>query len=409
MRRLSDTGMRRLAWVVWWVMPVSFAVSLPVMYADPRTSGSWSNGQAAFDVMLMSFPLVGLLILRRQPRNAVGWLLEGVGLAWGVGGFFDTYAIYGLVIHPGSLPGAGIVAALSEGMWVPGIGLMGTFLILLYPDGHLPSPRWRPVAWLSAITLVVVMLVIDFLPSKMSEGPVPDMTNPIGWEAGEGVLTVLLIVFLPLVPISILACATGLVTRFRRARGVERQQLKWLATAGAVVAFLYLLTMVSVLLIKSTALTQTPVLDFLQNAALLSFVLLPVAIGMAILRHGLYEIDVVIKRTLVYAVLTATLLGIYLGSVLLLQLLLSPLTEKSDFAVAGSTLAAAALFGPVRRRIQLTVDRRFYRSKYDAARTVDEFGARLRHQVDLDAVGADLRGVVHASVQPAYVTLWIRP
>jgi len=357
----------------------------------------------------MAFPLVGLLILRRQPRNAVGWLLEGVGLAWGVGGFFDTYAIYGLVIHPGSLPGAGIVAALTEGMWVPGIGLMGTFLILLYPDGHLPSPRWRPVAWLSAITLVVVMLVIDFLPSKMSEGPVPDMTNPIGWEAGEGVLTVLLIVFLPLVPISILACATGLVTRFRRARGVERQQLKWLATAGAVVAFLYLLTMVSVLLIKSTALTQTPVLDFLQNAALLSFVLLPVAIGMAILRHGLYEIDVVIKRTLVYAVLTATLLGIYLGSVLLLQLLLSPLTEKSDFAVAGSTLAAAALFGPVRRRIQLTVDRRFYRSKYDAARTVDEFAARLRHQVDLDAVGADLRGVVHASVQPAHVTLWIRP
>jgi len=408
MRPLSDTGMRRLAWVMWWVMPVSFAVSLPVMYADPRT-GSWSNAQAAFDVMLMAFPLVGLLILRRQPRNAVGWLLEGVGLAWGVGGFFDTYAIYGLVIVPGSLPGAGIVAALTEGMWVPGIGLMGTFLILLYPDGHLPSPRWRPVAWLSAITLVVVMLVIDFLPSKMQEGPVPDMTNPIGWEAGEGVLTVLLIVFLPLVPISILACAAGLVTRFRRARGVERQQLKWLATAGAVVAFLYLLTMVSVLLIKSTALTQTPVFDVLQNAALLSFVLLPVAIGMAILRHGLYEIDVVIKRTLVYAVLTATLLGIYLGSVLLLQLLLSPLTEESDFAVAGSTLAVAALFGPVRRRIQLTVDRRFYRSKYDAARTVDEFTARLRHQVDLDAVGADLRGVVHASVQPAYVTLWIRP
>ena len=139
------------------------------------------------------------------------------------------------------------------------------------------------------------MLVIDFLPGKMEEGPVPDMTNSIGWEAGEGVLTVLLIVFLPLVPISILACAAGLVTRFRRARGVERQQLKWLATAGAVVAFLYLLTMVSVLLIKSTALTQTPVFDFLQNAALLSFVLLPVAIGMAILRHGLYEIDVVIN------------------------------------------------------------------------------------------------------------------
>ncbi len=412
MRQLSDTGLRRLAWAMWWVMPVSIAVSVFVMYADPRTSGSWNNAAAselAFVVMIMAFPLVGLLILRQQPRNAIGWLLEGVGLAWGVGGFFDAYATYGLVIHPGSLRGAGVVAALNEGSWVPGIGLMGTFLILLYPDGHLPSPRWRPVAWLSAVTLVVVMLVIDFLPSKMQEGPVPGMTNPIGWEAGEGVLTVLLIVFLPLVPISILACATGLVTRFRRARGVERQQLKWLATAGAVVAFLYLLTMVSVLLAERNALTQTPVLGVLQNAALLSFVLLPVAIGMAILRHGLYEIDVVIKRTLVYAVLTATLVGVYLGSVLLLQLFLSPLTEKSDFAVAGSTLAVAALFGPVRRRTQLTVDRRFYRSNYDAAQTVDEFAARLRHQVDLDAVGADLRGVVHASVQPAYVTLWIRP
>lgn len=411
MRRLSDGTLRRLAWVAWWVMPASFAVSVPLQYVN--TSGHGPPSGSAFDLvftsLIMGFPLVGLLILRQQPRNVIGWLMEGVGLVWGISGLLDAYAFYGLVVAPGSLPAPDVVAALLEGIWAPGIGLMGTFVILMYPDGHLPSPRWRPAAWLSGVTLVMVTLVIDLIPGQLQEGPVPGMANPIGWQAGEGVLTILLIVFLPLVPLSILLCVTGLVTRFRRSRGIERQQLKWLASAGAVVASLYLLAMLSHLLTGTTALTQTPALDILQKVCLLSFVILPVAIGMAVLRHGLYEVDVVINRTLVYATLTAMLVVVYLGSVLLLQLALSPLTNESDLAVAGSTLTVAAVFRPARFRIQRTVERRFYRSKYDAGLTVEEFAARLRREVDLDAVGADLRDTIHASVQPAHVSLWIRP
>ncbi|MEO7422009.1 MAG: hypothetical protein ABIU87_06405 [Ornithinibacter sp.] len=411
MRTVSDRALRRLAWAAFWVLPVAWLVGIPLRYADPRTQGTWS-GSDVFDLALVGlivvFPLVGLLVLRQQPRNVIGWLLVGVGLVWGVTGLLDAYAVYGLVIAPGALPGAQIGAALNEAAWAPGFGLIGTFLILLYPDGHLPSPRWAPVAWVAGVALAVVTVVIDLTPSTLEEGPVPGMTNPLGWTAGEGALRVALVVFLPLVPLSILACAAGLITRFRRSRGVERQQLKWLASAGAVVASMYLISTLSVLLVNIGPVTQTRALDVFQRACLLSFVLVPVAIGMAVLRHGLYEIDVVINRALVYASLTAMLLVVYLGSVLLLQLVLTPLTNESDLAVAGSTLAVAALFGPARRRIQRTVDRRFYRSKYDAEVTVDAFATRLRHEVDLDAVGSDLLTAVDSTMQPAHASLWVR-
>ena len=253
-------------------------------------------------------------------------------------------------------------------------------------------------------------VAIVFQPGKMEEGPVPAMENPIGSHAAQPVLSVLLAVFLPLLPLCIVACAVALVRRFRRSRGIERQQLKWLATAGAVVAFAYLLTMVSVFL-KDTNLISADATGWvtaLQTLSVLSFVLLPAAIGIAILRHRLYGIDVIINRALVYGFLTGTLAAVYLGSVLFLQLVLSPLTNQSDLAVAGSTLAVAALFGPVRTRSRHVVDRRFYRSRYDATRTLDDFAVRLRHELDLDAVGADLRAAVHATVQPAHVSLWLR-
>jgi hypothetical protein len=388
------------------------AVPLAFVAASSATWGpEGAAGEIAYLLIVMTFPLVGLLIVRQQPRNTIGWLLLGIGGVSAVSALADNYATYGVLVNPGSVPGPEVVAAINEGSWAPWIGLMGTFLILLYPDGHLPSQRWRWVARLSAVTIVVVAVTIIFLPGTLEEGPIPDMPNPLGVEAAEPVLKVLIAIFLPLLPLCIVACAIAVVGRFRRSANVERLQLKWLAAAGAVVALLYLITMVVVALQELTSVLDAAgtVVTAVQTVSILSFLLLPVAIGIAILRHRLYDIDVVIKRALVYGSLTALLGAIYLGLVLLLQLVLNPVTQQSDLAVAGSTLAVAGLFGPARARIQSTVDRHFYRRRYDAARTIDAFADRLRHEVDLDAVGSGLQAAVNDTVQPAHVSLWLRP
>ncbi|MBA2530488.1 MAG: hypothetical protein H0V23_00015 [Nocardioidaceae bacterium] len=401
---LSDRALRRSAWAAWWFFATMFTLAVLL-------SLRWGSGdELGFVVVIAGFPFVGLLILRRQPRNTIGWLLQGIGFVWGLGGLADNYARYGLLVDPGSLPGPDVAMGLIAGIWAPGIGLMGTFLILLYPDGHLPTPRWRPVAWLSAVTILVLFVVVDLSPGKLQAGPVPTLPNPLGVESARPVLDVLLAVLLPLLALCIVGCAVALVRRFRRSRGIERLQLKWLATAGALVASLFVLSIALSLLSQSTSTGPQPDwLTALDAIGGMSFLLLPVAIGISILRHGLYEIDVVINRALVYGSLSATLAGVYLGLVLLLQLVLSPLTDQSDLAVAGSTLAVAALFRPARARIQSLVDRRFYRSRYDAARTLEAFAGQLRHELDLEAVGTDLRTAVRDTVQPEHVSLWLRP
>ncbi|MDQ3105770.1 MAG: hypothetical protein M3Q87_11280 [Actinomycetota bacterium] len=410
---LSDSALRRWAGAVSGLVVGCVLTGALITSIDAtQPAGSWGGsgilGELGFLLVIVSFPLIGLLILIQQPRNRIGWLLQGIGLAWGLPELLFAYAHWGLVVDPGSLPGADVVAAVNEGTWTFGIGTMGIFLILLFPDGRLPSPRWRPVAWAGGGSLVIGAALISLSPGGMEESPIPTMQNPIALESLEPVLFVLMGVVLPLLPLSILASAVALVRRFHRSHGVEREQIKWLATAGAVVAGLYLVTMLATLVVSFAEETPRPV-SAMQEASLLSFLLLPVAIGIAILRHRLYDIDRLINRALVYGSLTAILAGTYLGSVLLLQLVLNPLDDQSDLAVAGSTLAVAALFGPARRRIQATVDKRFYRSRYDAARTLDAFAARLRHEVDVDAVGTDLRSAVNQTVQPTHVSLWVRP
>jgi hypothetical protein len=403
----SDGFLRRSAWVVPVGLIVMTALAVMIFFGGgEEATVNEALDAVGFWVVIMMFPLMGLLILRRQPRNTMGWLLQGVGMVWCVGAFADNYARYGLMVNPGSLPGPDVAAAINGGIWAPALGLMGTFVLLLYPDGHLPSPHWRLVAWLSAATVLSLTATLYLTPGELELSPVPGLENPLGWEAARAELNNLLGVLLALLPVCILACAAGLVRRFRRSRGTERLQLKWLATAAAGVAVLFLCAMLLPLVMPDSA---RPWLAVLDRLSFLSFALLPAAIGVAILRHRLYDIDLVINRALVYGTLTATLASTYLGSVLLLQLLLDPLTSQSDLAVAGSTLAVAALFRPARARIQGSVDRRFYRSRYDAARTLDAFAASLRHQLDLDAVGTDLRTAVTDTVQPAHVSLWLRP
>ena len=409
---LSDRTLRRLAWATWWFLAAVLVACVPIGLAgSPPSEGTWGPGgdglEIAFNVVILIFPLTGLMILIRAPRNTIGWVLQGVGVAWGVSSLLYGYAAYGLVLSPGSLPRADVAAALNEGAWAPWIGLMGTFLILLFPDGHLPSPRWRPVAWLSAVTIVAVTVVFTLEPGRLEAGPVPSLPNPLALEWAAPILEVALAILILVFALCIVASAAGLVGRFRGSRGVERQQLKWLATAGALVAARFVFSIVASSFTSASA-QQPAWLNALDLVGFLALALLPISIGIAILRHGLYSIDVVINRALVYGGLTVTLAGVYLGSVLVLQLVLSPLTSQSDLAVAASTLAVAALFGPVRGRIQAVADRRFFRQRYDAARTVESFSGRLRHEVDLESVSADLRGVVSETVQPTHVSLWLR-
>jgi len=405
-----------LAWASWWFLPAMVVVGVILSFANQPTTAEYGDngiavGEILFLVVVLAFPVTGILILRRQPRNTIGWLLQGIGFVWSLSFFADNYVVYGALVNPGSLPGPEVVAALAAGSWAPPIGLMATFLILLYPNGRLPSPRWRPIAWLSAANIVAVTAIVVLAPGQLEDSSIPNLRNPLGLESAETVLRVFLPVTLSLLAFSVVACAVALVRRYRRSHGVERMQLRWLAAAGALVAATYLITILASLP-TSTGLysDQSPAwVGLLQTVSILSFVLIPTAIGIAVLRHGLYDLDVVINRTLVYGSLSATLAGVYLASVLLLQFLLSPLTDQSDLAVAGSTLAVAALFRPARSRIQSLVDRRFYRSRYDAARTLDAFAGQLRHDLNLDAVGTDLCLAVGETVQPTLVSLWLRP
>lgn len=408
----SDASLRRTAWWSWWVQVVLLVAGVT---ADLLTSGAGVGeglGQVGLGLAVTVFPLTGLLVLVRDPRQPIGWVLQAVGVAWMLPTVFHGYAAVGLLaLPPGTLPGAGAAAALASSSWVAFIMAMGTFLVLLFPDGRPPTPRWRWVVWASGAVVVLLTSTIVLFPGELAEGPVPLMANPLGQEALRGPLSVALAVLLPAVPLLVVVSVAGLVVRFRRSTGIVRQQLKWLTLAGGVVALVYGTTMVASWIVSSGWAgdrREPPWLLVMQDVAFWVFVLLPVAIAVAVLRHRLFDVDVVINRALVYGALTLTLGGTYLGSVLLLQTVLRPVTGSSDLAVAASTLSVAALFRPLRRRIQALVDRRFYRRRYDAERTLQAFSGRLRSQIDLDAVGRDLQAVVEECVQPSSVRVWLR-
>jgi hypothetical protein len=281
--------------------------------------------------------------------------------------------------------------------WVPALALIGTQLPLRLPDGKLPSPRWR---WFSRITLLLIAVAVvgwAAVPEKV-EG-VSGTENPLGTHALSWLAAAILLLI-----VSFVGGLAALVVRYRRSRSQDRVQLRWIAFGGAVFLAVYLGSLPA----NQWGNDQTAVGITVTAVAQAAFAALPISIGYAVLRHRLYDIDTVVNRTLVYGALTATLAATYAGSVLLLQLVLSGVTSGSGFAVAVSTLAVAALFRPARTRIQSAVDRRFFRQKYDAARTVERFGARLRDEVDLDALGSELRAVVADTMQPSSVSLWLR-
>ena len=394
---------RALAWLALAPTTLMFAGFAVLSALDPGSmddSVSWLDF-GVFTVFVLAFAGVGALIVSRHVGNAVGWLMVASALSFAVAAFAGAWAHYAGVTNPGALPAATTVGWLTSWAWGLGAGLAPTFLVLLFPDGRLPSRRWAPVAWFAGGSLALLLASVAFAPGPLDASYPEAGLNPFGIPGAADTFDTLENVGIVALLGSILACLASLAARWRQAGPVQRAQLRWLIYAAAVVG---------VGMIASSAIEivygSDEAASNVSNAIITgSLSVIPVAIGFAILRHRLYDIDVVINRTLVYGALSACLAGSYLGGVLVLGRLFAPLTRGSDLAIAGSTLAVAALFRPLRTRIQEAVDRRFYRYRYDAARTLEGFSARLRDDVDLDSLADELQGVVRETMQPRHVSL----
>jgi hypothetical protein len=345
---------------------------------------------------LLAFAVVGALVAARQPRNSVGWLLLAVAVCMTLRLVGESYAIYALITAPGSLPG-GLYAAWVLWSWFGVVAILAIFLPLYFPTGRLLSPRWRPVLWLGIAFLssAVVSNALQPGPTELLVG-YPRARNPVVYlPAAKPLLDVIGVAGICLLP-AVGGAIAALVVRFQRSRGIERQQLKWFTYAAALAPLPFLVYEVA------------PSAFELLLALILPLV--PISVGIAILRYRLYEIDRIINRTLVYGLLTALLAAIYAGLVLSIGQLSGGIgIEPPSWAVAVATLAVAALFQPARRRIQTGVDRRFNRRRYNAAQTIQAFSTRLRDQVDLDTLSSELLAVVDQTMEPTQVSFWLRP
>ncbi len=416
---------RSASWIAWMLAGLSvamFAASIALYVlarSAPEPSGSGAS-RTVIDLLVsapvLAFPVVGALIASRRPRNPIGWICLAEGFLWMLLSLFDLYGVYGLA-RPGSVPFPVVIYALAQWLWVPAVGLLAIYLVLLFPDGRLPSRRWRPLAGLSGAVIVLASVTQGLLP-----GPLPDfggVRNPFGLEAQPWVADAANAVFVPFL-LCILASAVSLILRYRRSGGEVRQQIKWIALAASFLGLVFVSAMVSSVILfffapetwERTADTPPFLLELLFYVMLLSFGGVPIAVGFAVLKYRLYNIDLLINRTLVYGALTATLALIYFGGVATVQAIFRALTgqeQQPQLAVVVSTLAIAALFNPLRQRIQFFIDRRFYRSKYDARKTLEAFSAKLRDETDLEVLSGELVGVTRDTMQPAHVSLWLRP
>jgi hypothetical protein len=389
---------RTVAWVAW--LAWALLAGLTILLQTPTTEG-YSAPWVPAALGQGSFMTVGAVVVSRQPHNRIGWLCCAAGLLGGLAAFSGEYARYALGPQGASLPGGLAMAWLNTWLGTFWAGLVLSFVLLLFPTGRLPSRRWRPVAWACTICVTALCVLNAVMPGPLEAS---GQENPLGIDSARAALergyAVVTLCFVLLV----LGCAGSVVVRFRQAGGVERQQLKWFAAGAGQLALLIALALgVPGLWNRWVPL---PVGDLVFGV---SFALIPVTIGIAILRYRLYDLDRLIHRTLVYGLLTAILGAVYAGLVLSPGRLLGGIgAEPPSWAVAGATLAVAALFQPARRRIQQLVDRRFNRRRYDATKTIEAFSARLRHHVDLDTLSAELLEVVDQTMEPTKASLWLR-
>jgi hypothetical protein len=399
-RGIDPPAAGRVAWSLWAfiVATIGFGFLL------------WPVSEVALVPLVLStavpFATVGAFVASRRPENPIGWLFIAFGAVGALRFTGSQYATYALLTHPGSLPAGDFMASFAVHVWHPGLGLL-TFSFLLFPHGRLLSPRWRLVAWVSAIScgtaLISGMLEYEFLyeytwPEDLSfvkplfTGPLAEIAATVFWYSSMGILAMLFV------------SGGSLILRLRRSVGEERQQLKWVVYSVALLAFAVPSTILVIIILQS--------FEGVRVFFAVLFPLIPISVGIAILRYRLYEIDILINRTLVYGSLTATLALVYFGGVATTQTIFRLLTgqeEQPQLTVVVSTLLIAALFNPLRRRIQGFIDRSFYRRKYDAAKTLESFSAKLRDETDLKALSEDLTSVVRETMQPSHVSLWLRP
>jgi len=387
----------RLAWGTVALYLVSGTASTIVAFAaqgrtsDAAAAAGWNGSTPVSNLVIgaafLLFPVVGAIVAPRRPENWLGWVLVLVGLYLAFGQLVGTYEVAGIVLVPGTLPGARVAAAFDSASWVPMIVLMGVYVLLLFPDGHLPSPRWRPVAWIVGVGSTIVFVIILIAPGKLTGGQFPHVVNPLGVRALKPVLGWLLILIM-VVPLGIIAAAISVVGRFRRSRGTERLQMKWLVTAGAITAAVYAVTIVwSVLygVLTTAADSRLPVgLSILQNVTILSFALLPIAIGFAVLRYKLYEIDTIINKALVYGLLATFITTVYVAIVVGLGQLLGSQDNAALSIAATGTIAVA--FQPVRERVRRFANRLVYGKRATPYEVMAGFSRRMAETPSLAEV-----------------------
>jgi hypothetical protein len=392
---------RAAAWLAWLLWALTAVCTLSMLVLAEQGSlivllplGTW----------VVTSSTVGALVVSRRPENPIGWILCVIGFLSAFGAFSGSYAIYTLVTRPGSLPAGEVAAWFSA--WVQPINpalLLFVYLFLLFPNGRPLSRRWHPLLWINGFLVATQIVVGAFDPGPI-QGDEP-IRNPLGIEAAAAIFAVvgeLVALFTALLTV---VSAVSVYLRFRRAGGIERQQIKWLAYAAALLVVVGIVGTIGELLLGGLGWWSFLVL-------VVTLLGIPLSIGAAVLRYRLYDIDIVINRTLVYGLLTAMLALVYFGGVATVQAIFRTLTgqqQQPQLAIVVSTLVIAALFNPLRHRIQAFIDRRFYRRKYDAAKTLEAFSAKLRDETELDALSEDLIGVVRETMQPTHVSLWLRP
>jgi hypothetical protein len=395
--RVDPRSSAGLAWGLWGLVVLVEGLVIGFLLAnDGLTTRELIAGLATW-VPFLAFATVGAVILARRPGNRIGWLCWAIGFAITVS-ILGSKQVWAVLADQGRSSAWAVLPQLGTIAWLGTLLGLLPFLVLLFPTGRLLSPRWRPIAW--ALGLVLGLYLIARL---LTPGPVdpalPD--NPLGIESADGLLQLIQTMAGVAVPFLVLGVLASVVLRFRRSQGEERQQLKWFT-------FVVAADVVLIPGVGEAAQRAAPVLgELVVFPATIS--LIPIAIGVAVLKYRLYDIDRVINRTLVYGLLTILLGAVYLAGVFGLGQLLNPVSGESALAVAASTLAVAALFQPARRRVQAVVDRRFNRRRYDAARTVEGFSGRLRDEIDLDTLSVELLAVVEQTMQPTAVSLWLRP